>query len=175
MVPLALAPPLIAAGADGVRWACGRVTGREWLAAVPVMALFLHPTSLLRANFAANDWSARTQEPRFFRALFAHMSDRAALLPKDPMADSIVIYLQGAERGNAVRTIVQPRTDPESVRALFTSGTPIFALDAGRAELAPRGFHFEPVDLSAAIRDAAGSASPSRHAYRLIAPLTTVN
>jgi hypothetical protein len=188
VMPLALAPPMIAAGADGVRWACVRVTGREWLAAVPVIVLFLYPASLLRANFAVNDWSARTEEARFFRALFAHIPSRAALLPEDYLADSIVIYLQAAEGGNAVRKIVQPRTDPESVRELFTSGTPIFALDARRAELAPRGFHFEPVDLTAAIAAAASrdirlAAGPRpvdgsvwrRHAYRLVAPLTTVD
>ena len=187
VVPLALAPPMIAAGADGVRWVGVRLTGREWLAAVPVVVLFLYPASLLRANFDANDWSVRTEEAHFFRALFAHIPSRAALLPEDYLADHIVIYLQGAEGGNAVRTIVQPRTDPDSVRALFESGTPIFVLDARHAELAPRGFHFEPIDLAAAAdyaarregrsgdgaRSADRRVSP-RHAWRLVAPLTTV-
>jgi hypothetical protein len=188
VVPLTLAPVMIAAGADGVRWVCVRLTGREWLAAVPVFILFLYPASLLRANFAANDWSARTEEARFFRALFAHIPSRAALLPEDYLADHIVMYLQAAERGNAVRTIVQPRTDAESVRALFESGTPIFVLDARHAELAPRGFHFEPIDLAATVDYAARRESRSgdetrsadrrvspRHAWRLVAPLTTVD
>jgi hypothetical protein len=164
------------------------VTGREWVAALPVMILLLHPVALLRANFAANDWSTRTEEARFFRALLAHIPSRAALLPEDYLADHTVAYLQGAERGSRVRTIVQPRTDPDTVRELFASGTPIFALDARRAELAPRGFHFEPVDLAAALVHAArrerrpldriesGEQRVSqRHAYRLVAPLTTVD
>ncbi len=196
VIPLALAPPMIAAGADGVRQACSRLTGREWLAAMPVMALFLLPASLLRANFAANDWSMRTGQARFFRALFAHMPSQAALLPEDYLADHTVAYLQGAERGRRVRKIVQPRTDPDTVRELFASGMPIFVLDTRYAELAPRGFHFERVDLSTALALAArregrpvdGAVDetedgtrpddpriPRRHAWRLVAPLTTVD
>lgn len=202
VIPLALAPPMIAAGADAVRQACARLTGREWLAAVPVIVLFLLPASLLRANFAANDWSTRTGQARFFRALFAQMPAQAALLPEDYLADHTVAYLQGAERGARVRKIVQPRTDAETVRELFASGLPVFVLDGRYAELAPRGFHFERVNLSTALALAArreGRAEgrhgdgavdetddrirhdrpedpriPRRHAWRLVAPLPTV-
>jgi hypothetical protein len=188
VVPLALAPPMIAAGADGVRQACKRLTGREWLAAVPVVLLLLHPASLLRANFAVNDWSTRTEEARFFRALLAHIPAYAALLPEDYLADHTVAYFQVAENPRRARKIVQPRTDADTVRELFAAGTPVFVLDARYAELAPRGFHFEPIDLTAATAYAARREGRSaddiqfapvretpRHAYRLVAPLTTVD
>jgi Protein of unknown function (DUF2723) len=188
VMPLALAPPMIAAGADGVRQMGAKLTGREGLAAVPVIVLFLHPALLLRANFSVNDWSARTEEARFFRALFAHIPSHAALLPEDYLADHTVAYLQGAERGSRARKLLQPSTDPDTVREVFASGVPIFALDARRVELAPRGFYFEPVDLKATLVQAAwregrrvdGSQSAERrvlqrHAYRLVAPLTTVD
>lgn len=192
VIPLALAPPMIAAGADGVRQACSRLTGREWLAAVPVFALFLLPASLLRANFTVNDWSRRTGEAHFFRALFANMPSHVVLLPEDYLADHTVAYLQGAERGTKVRKVEQPRTDADTVREVFASGLPIFLLDARYADLAPRGFHFERVDLSRALEIAAwregrpvdgasdgnrpeSSGVSPRHAYRLVRPLASVD
>lgn len=179
VIPLALAPPMIAAGADGVRQLSARLTGREWVAAMPVIALFLLPASLLRANFAANDWSARTGQAQFFRALIERMPSQAALLPEDYLADHTVAYLQGAERGTRVRRIVQPRTDPETVRELFASGLPVFVLDERHVDLAPRGFHFERIDGGGDdINDRSRPDDPRiprRHAWRLVAPLTTFN
>ena len=62
------------------------------------------------------------------------------------------------------------------MRELLASGTPVFALDARHAELAPRGFHFEPVILSSALDGETSSreAGTPRHAYRLAGRLTTV-
>ena len=111
VVPLALAPPMLAAGGDAVRSVSARLPGRAW-AAVVAIVLLIHPASLARANFAANDWHRRTGEARYFRALFEQLPSRAALLPEDYVADSVVTYLQAAEGGDQVRTLLQPRIGP---------------------------------------------------------------
>ena len=108
---------------------------------------------------------------------YSHSCRRpAALLPEDYIADSVVVYLQAAEGGDRRRTLIQPHWDPHSVRQMFESGTPVFALDARHGELAPRGFHFEPVDLSRALKAQATvrGEPPRRHAYRLVGFLTTL-
>ena len=175
VLPLALAAPVVAAGADAVRLMFARLPGRAYTVVV-AMALLIYPMSLARANFAANDWHGRTGDARFFRALFAQLPSPAALLPEDYIADSVVVYLQAAERGDRRRTLIQPHWDPHSVRQMFASGTPVFALDARHSELAPRGFHFEPVDLSRALAsNIFGKGEPvRRHAYRLVGFLTTI-
>ncbi|MBA2258204.1 MAG: DUF2723 domain-containing protein [Acidobacteria bacterium] len=175
VLPLALAAPVVAAGADAVRLMFARLPGRAW-PVVGAMLLLIYPVSLARANFAANDWHGRTGDARFFRALFAQLPSPVALLPEDYIADSVVTYLQAAEGGDRLRTLIQPHYDPHSVRQMFASGTPVFALDARHSELAPRGFHFEPVDLSRALaanRFGKGEP-PRRHAYRLVGFLTTI-
>ena len=175
VVPLALAAPAMAAGGDAIRLAFAKVPGRPWPVVVSVL-LLIHPLALARANFSANDWRGRTGDARFFRALFAQLPSPAALLPEDYIADSVVVYFQAAEREDRRRTLIQPHFDPHSVRQIFTSGTPVFALDARHSELAPRGFHFEPVDLSRALdAQATGKGeSPRRRAYRLVGFLTTL-
>ena len=175
VVPLALAAPMVAAGADAVRLAFRKLPGRAWEAVV-ASVLLIYPASLARANFAANDWHGRTGDARFFRAFFDQLPSRAALLPEDYIADSVVVYFQAAEGGEKVRTLVQPHWDPHTVRQVFSSGIPVFALDARHSELAPRGFHFEPVDLSRALASSASREAevPRRHAYRLVGFLTTI-
>jgi hypothetical protein len=175
VVPLALTAPVVAAGADGVRLTFARLPGRAWPTLATIL-LLVYPMTLVRANFEANDWRGRIGDARFFRALFAYLPSRAALLPEDYIADSIVVYFQAAEGGDRKRTLIQPHWDPHSVRQMFASGTPVFALDARHAELAPRGFHFEPVDLSRALEaDGSGKGEvPRRHAYRLVGFLTTI-
>ena len=175
VVPLALAAPAMAAGGDAIRLAFGRLPGRAWPTLVGVL-LLIYPLTLARANFGINDWSGRTGDARFFRALFAQLPSPAALLPEDYIADSVVVYLQAAEGGDRRRTLIQPHFDPHSVRQMFESGTPVFALDARHGELAPRGFHFEPVDLSRALKAQATvrGEPPRRHAYRLVGFLTTI-
>jgi hypothetical protein len=169
VVPLALVPPAIAAGADLVRDVIPRA-GRLRLQTVAAVGLLLYPASMVWANYRANDWHRRTGDARFFRALFRHLPERAALLTEDYIADSIVSYMQAAEGGHKTRTLLQPGGDPESVRRLIPSGIPIFALDARHSELAPRGFHFKPVELfrpSQLVRLFAEEL-PRRSAHRLI-------
>ena len=175
VVPLALAAPAMAAGGDAIRLAFGRLPGRAWPTLVGVL-LLIYPLTLARANFGVNDWSGRTGDARFFRALFAQ-------LPSTSGASSGGLHRRfggrlspGRRRRRPPADVDPAHLDPHSVRQMFESGTPVFALDARHGELAPRGFHFEPVDLSRALKAQATvrGEPPRRHAYRLVGFLTTL-
>ena len=175
VVPLALIMPMVAAGADAFRAAATRLAGARAGIAVAI-ALLIYPATMVRANYAANDWRHRTADALFFRTLFRQLPFRAALLSEDYIADSVVTYMQAAEAGDRTRTLVLAAGDPDAVRRLFATGVPIFALDARHSELAPRGFHFERLDLfrPAQLARLFADEIPRRSAYRLIGPLPTV-
>ena len=168
VIPLVLAAPFIAAGADGVR-AIGKSAGGARGAAAASVLLMLYPAWQLRANFAANDWRPRTQDARFFRALFEQLPSRVVVVPEDYVADSILTYLQ-VESG-AVRTLVHVDPHAAAVRTAFDAGESVFALNKRYEELAARGFHFVPVRLW--MDEAATGAGP-RQAYRLVQKLATI-
>ena len=169
VIPLVLAAPFIAAGADGVRDIATSAWGTRAAAAAAVL-LMLYPAWQLRANFAANDWRPRTQEARFFRAMFEQLPSRVAVLPEDYVADSIVTYLQ-VESG-AARTLLHVDPHAAAVRTAFDAGESVYALNKRYEELAARGFHFVPVRLW--MDDVNAGAWPRRHAYRLVQKLETI-
>ena len=175
VVPLALLPVAIAAGADAVR-AVARSIGGFRLSMAVAIALLIYPASLVHANYSTNDWRRRTGDARFFRALFAQLPPRAALLTEDYIADSIVTYMQAAEGGSRTRVLLQPPGDPQIVRQLIPSGTPVFALDARHSELAPRGFNFERLQLfrPAQLARLHPEEVPRRSAYRLLGTFPTI-
>ncbi len=144
VIPLVLAAPFIAVGADGVRDIATSAWRTRGAAAATVL-LMLYPAWQLRANFAANDWRPRTQEARFFRAMFEQLPSSVAVVPEDYVADSIVTYLQ-VESGGA-RTLLHVDPHAAAVRTAFDAGQPVYALNKRYEELAARGFHFVPVRL----------------------------
>jgi hypothetical protein len=167
VLPLALASAFVATGADTLRALLTRLPGRAW-AITTAVALVLYPAWLLRTNFAANDWRNRTEDARFFRAFWKSLPDRAAIVSENYMVDAMLTYLQAEGRdGPRVQVAVPPH--PEAVRAAFESGAPVFAFDGRLGDLAPRGFHFEPVALARS--DAPDSA---RRIYRLAGLLPAV-
>ena len=91
-MPLTLASPFVAIGADTVRALFMR-SGRAAAVTVGVL-LLMYPAWLARANFAANDWSTRTGDATFFRAWFNQLPSRVAVLPEDYVADSMLTYMQ---------------------------------------------------------------------------------
>lgn len=170
VVPLALASPFVATGGERVRLLAKRFG--PGAAAAVMLLLLAYPLWPLRGNFEANDWSERTQEARFFRSWFDRLPARAAVLPEDYIADSIVVYLEVESRRR--RTILQPRPHAASVRALFESGEHIYALNARHAELAPRGFHFVPLRLPPDAQHATAADRQPRRVYRLVGTLETL-
>lgn len=169
VIPLVLAAPFIAVGADGVHVLVTRSGGRRRAAAAAVLFM-LYPAWQLSANFDANDWRQRTQDARFFRAMFEQLPSRVAVLPEDYVADAMVTYLH-VESG-AARTLLHVDPHAAAVRTAFDAGEPVYALNKRYQELAPRGFHFVPVRLWK--NEVNAGAPPHRQAYRLVQQLETI-
>jgi hypothetical protein len=158
VMPIGLLAPVVAAGTEVLVRGAERLTGRR-VAGVLALLAVAYPILPLRANHAANDWHARTEDARFFRQLFSRLPPDATFLPEDYTTDSIVEYFLAAERHDRAGGFVQPRADRESVTRLLGASMPVIGFDATYARLAPRGVAFSEIDLP-------GAAGP-RHAYQL--------
>jgi hypothetical protein len=134
----------LAAGADAVQRAAARLPGQLW-AGVAAIALVGYPAWPLAANFTANDWSQRTDEARFLRAVVDTLPAPAALVREDYVLDSMLNYLEAIERHPVWAEVVKPQADPTAIAPLFERGVPVFAFDRAYAVLVPMGFDFDRV------------------------------
>jgi hypothetical protein len=133
----------LAVGADTVHRVAARRPGVASTAAATL--LLAYPMLPLWQNFAANDWSRRTSDAAYLRAVLADLPRPAALVLESYVVDSMLRYLQATEDG--WHGLDRPPPDPDLLRRLHLEGTPIYAFERGHDRLAAHGFEFEPVVL----------------------------
>ena len=150
----------LAAGGDALQHAASRLPGRAW-AALAAIALACLPIWPLRANFAANDWSYRTDDARFLRAVVEYLPARAAIVREDFVLAAMLNYLEAIERHPKWAGLVRPGAAADSIAPLLEDGIPVFAFDRGSATLVAQDFNFDRVRvLSQPLVDYVGELPP---------------
>jgi hypothetical protein len=142
--PLALAAVFLAATGDELLRRLAQAPSRA-LATAGAVALLLVPAVALRANFSTNDWSRRTEDAEYFRALLAMMPQKFGFIEENYETDQRMAYMLATEGAGRYRDLIRP--NPTAVGRLFDEGTPVFAFEGGQARLGPAGLDFEPLEI----------------------------
>jgi len=144
-----------------------RVRAGIALAAIGLVALPLWQVS---RNYRANDHHRRTYEIRYFRALFAALEPRAAIVREGYATDQAVLYKLIGERAAGRRWITLVPPDRDAVIRLREAGYAVYAFSDGKRTLQDRGLKFEPItleDVEGAPEERAIDMTPSP-LYRLV-------
>ncbi|HUF46965.1 MAG TPA: DUF2723 domain-containing protein [Vicinamibacterales bacterium] len=136
----------LAVGADEIHRRLAALPGTAWASIVAVM-LVGYPALPLGSNFATNDWSRRTTDARFMRAVVAELPSPAALVREGYVVDSMLQYLEAVEGGEVWRQLRRLPPDPAAIQRLHDQGTPVYAFGEGQTRLAAYGFDFARVPV----------------------------
>ena len=142
--PLALGAVFLAAAADLLIRRLAEVPARAAVVAGTIAVLLL-PAVHLRANFEANDWSHRTEDAEYFRALLAMMPAKFGFIEENYETDQRMAYMMATEGGGRYRDLIRP--NPVTAAQLFDQGIPVYAFEGGQARLGPAGLDFEPLEI----------------------------
>lgn len=154
--------PLAAVALDWLRSVPrGRYAPLVKVSAIALTAVL--PSTLLAANYRANDHHAETAEQDYMEALFQKLPDGAAVVDDDYNINQMLHYMLLGE-GQARRGIGRIPRSIEAVQAATADGRAVYAFPTGYAHLHQRGARFEVVDL--AVPTAAASLHRQRPLYR---------
>jgi hypothetical protein len=142
--PLALAAVFLSATGDLLLRRLARAPSRAIVTAATA-ALLLVPAVPLAVNFEANDWSRRTDDAEYYRALLAMMPSRFGFIEENYESDQRMAYMMATEGKGRYRELMRP--NPTTAARLFDDGVPVFAFGGGRARLGPAGLDFEPLEI----------------------------
>jgi hypothetical protein len=104
------------------------------------------PALNLHANYAEADQS-RSREGRFFRAVYAQLPERSAVVVDDYWHDMVLRYLALTPEGGPDRDIVRLGRDGHAVRRAAGEGRRVFAFAGSATYLAVEGLRFVPATV----------------------------
>jgi len=136
--------PFTALAIDAVRQAVDSPRFvRLVVGAVAMAAPALIPVANVSANYKRTDQSEQTESGRFFRSLYAHLPDRAAIVAEDYFVDMALRYFEATHEGGPARGITRIGFGTGAVREAKRSGRRVFAFGRAAAYFAAEGFSFE--------------------------------
>jgi hypothetical protein len=141
--------PLVALGVDAVRqWIDSPRVVRAGVGALAAAAMAVIPVANVAANHSEVDRSNQVEEGRFFRSLYAHLPDRAAIVAEDYFFDMALIYYMVTGEGGPNRGIGPIVFNDGVVREAARMGHRVFAFGRAASFFGAHGLSFERATIA---------------------------